>query len=103
LLFANENKNSFRQNISHKFTSKTNSIIIGKKEERNSDKPVSMKRLPLPIPAKSPKEVKEISKFFKTIKLALNNKDERKSYTQASQPAINTRDVLKIKEAFLYL
>ena len=39
LLFANENKNSFRQNISHKFTPKTNSIIMGKKGEKNTDKP----------------------------------------------------------------
>jgi len=64
---------------------------------------VSIERLPPPIPAKSPKEVKKISKFFKTNKLALNNKSERKSYTQVSQPAINTREVLKIKEAFLNL
>ena len=101
LLFADENKNSFRQNVSHKFTSKTNLIIIEKKEEKNIDKPVSIERLSLPIPAKSLKKVKEISEFFKTNKPALNNKGEKKSYAQVSQPAINTREVLKIKEVFL--
>jgi len=49
------------------------------------------------------KEVKEISKFIKTSKPALNNKGKRKSYTQVSQLAINTREVLKIKETFLNL
>ena len=77
LLFANKNKNSFRQNVSHKFTPKTNSIIIRKKGEKNMDKLVSIERLSPPILAKSLKEVKEILKFFKTSKLALNNKSEK--------------------------
>jgi len=34
------------------------------------DNPASIKRLPLPILAKPPKEVKEISKYFKTVGLS---------------------------------
>jgi len=44
------------------------------------DKPMSIERLPPPILAKLPKEVKEISKFFKTINSAYRNKDSSKSY-----------------------
>jgi len=63
--------------------------------------------IPPPIPAKSPKKVKEISKFFKEIeKLAIN-----KSYAQASssKPKSNAvssniaMNMLKIKEVFLNL
>jgi len=67
LLLADKNNNSFRQKIASKFTSKTNSIKIEKKGEKSTDKLVSIKRLLL-IPAKSPKEVKEISKYFKMTK-----------------------------------
>ena len=100
LLFADENKNSFRQKVLYKFTPKTNPIITEIKGEKNTDKLVSIERLPLPIPVKSPKKIKEISKFFKTIKLAPNNKSERKSYAWEFYLAINTREVPKIKEAF---
>jgi len=68
LLLADKNNNSFRQKIASKFTSKTNSIKTEKKGEKSTDKLVSIKRLLLLIPAKSPKEVKEISKYFKMTK-----------------------------------
>ena len=55
-------------------------------------KPISVERLPLPIPAKSSKEVNEISKFFK-----------KNNYIQVSHLLNNTRKVLKIKEIFLNL
>ena len=55
-------------------------------------KPISVERLPLPIPAKSSKEVNEISKFFK-----------KNNYTQVSHSLNNTREVFKIKEIFLNL
>jgi len=42
---------------------------------------VSFKKLPLPIPIKTPKEVKEISKFFKKSAKLTEKKDTRKSYT----------------------
>jgi len=64
---------------------------------------VSIKRLPHLILAKSSKEIKEISKYFKITEQALNNKAERNSYAQVSKPTTITREVLKIKEAFLNL
>jgi len=65
-----------------KFTPKLNLVKTRSKGEKNIEKPMSVKRLLLPIPAKSLKKVNEISKFFKTN---------------------NTRKVLKIKETFLNL
>jgi len=59
--------------------------------------------MPPPIPAKSSKEVKEISKYFKKTE----NPTSKKSYTQASSNLINNKNTLsiamntlKIKEAF---
>jgi len=46
----------------------------GKKKEKSQDKLVSIKRLLLSIPAKSLKEVKEISKFFKLNNSSNGNK-----------------------------
>jgi len=48
---------------------------------------------------KSPKEVKEISKYFKLIKPTKDNNGKNKLYTQASKTSSNKK-VLKIKEAF---
>jgi len=59
-----------------------------------------MERIPLPIPAKSQKEVNIISKYFKDIKPATNSKQPLKSYVQASKQNISTSEVIKIKEAF---
>ena len=42
--------------------------------------PASIKKLPPPIPVKSPKEVNQISKFFKNLKQAPINKTSGKSY-----------------------
>lgn len=100
MLIADKDNNSFRQKIVFKFTPKLNPVKTSKRGEKNMDKPVSIKRLLLPIPAKSPKEVKEISKFFKATNLTYGNEDTRKSYVQVSQSANNTRKILKIKKAF---
>jgi len=62
-----------------KFTPKTNPVKSGKKREKSTDRLASIEKLP-PIPAKSPKKVNGISKYFKPTKLAQNNKPERKSY-----------------------
>ena len=52
-----------------------------KKGEKTIDKLASIERMPSPISAKSPKEVKEISKYFKTANLLNNTKSNNKSYT----------------------
>ena len=64
------------------------------------DKPTSFVKLPSPIPAKIPKEVNKISKFFKKNNQLTKTKDMRKSYVQASFPTTSMREVLKIKETF---
>ncbi len=49
-LIGNKNNNLFRQKVLLKFTPKVNPVNTGKKENKNTDKPTSVKRLPLPIP-----------------------------------------------------
>ena len=83
-----------------KFTSKLNPVKTNNRDKENMEKPVSIERLPPPISAKSPKEVNEISKFFKKNNLTNGNRNTRKSYVQALSSSNNTREVLKIKETF---
>jgi len=60
-------------------------------------KPFYISTLPPPIPAKSPKEVNEISKYFKKNSVST----QKKSYIQASSNESNAaRETLKIKKAF---
>jgi len=105
VLFVNKNKNSFRQIVSSKFTFKTKLVKLGKKKkEKSTNRLLSIKKLLPLIPAKFSKEINEISKYFKLIKSAQNNKLEGKSYIQAFKHNIsNTKEVLKIKETFLNL
>ena len=79
-LIANKNNNFFRQKVSFKFTPKVNPVNTGKKENRNTDKPISIKRLPLPILAKMSKEVKKILKYFKTTGSTKPDNNKGKSY-----------------------
>jgi len=80
LLFADKNNNSFRQKVAFKCTPNVNSLNNSKKEEKNIDKLANIEKLPPPILAKLSKEVKEISKFFKTTSSANRNKNSGKSY-----------------------
>jgi len=67
------------------------------KKDKDINKLAAVSVLLLPIPAKTPKEVVEISNFFKKN---LDNKG-KKSYAQVSSANTNTaRETLKIKEAF---
>jgi len=61
------------------------------------DKPASIKRLPPPILAK---EVKEISKYFKTTGSTKLDNNKSKSYAQVSKSRNITKKVFKIKKAF---
>ena len=66
-------------------------------KEKNIVKPSYILVLPPPIPAKSPKKVNKISKFFKKNLIS----KKKKSYTQASANSTNiTRETLKIKKVF---
>jgi len=66
-------------------------------KNKNMDKPTSISKLPLPILAKSSKEVNKISKFFKKNN---DKKELKKSYAQASTLLNITRKVFEIKETF---
>jgi len=59
--------------------------------------------IPPLIPTKFPKEVKKISKYFKSNKPTQANTSQTKSYTQATKTSSDTKEVLRIKEAFLPL
>jgi len=56
------------------------SIINENNANKNKTVSVSIKKLTPPILTKLPKEVKEISKFFKNLKSAPVNKSLTKSY-----------------------
>ena len=99
-LIADNHKNTFRQKVSHKFTPWVNLEKHGKKQDIPTNKPTSIERLPPPIPAKSPKEVNEISKYFKTSKPSSTALNQAKSYAQSAKYVSNTKTVLKIKVAF---
>jgi len=74
-----------------------------KKREKSADKPARIRRISPLILIKLPKEVKEISKYFISTKSATNIKANITSYVQVTKPIGNTKEVLKIKEAFLLL
>ena len=100
-LNADKQSNSLRRKISAKFTPKVQLAIGKNNKEINKPKPIQIKQIPLPIPAKSQKKVNIILKYFKSNKLNDNSKPASKSYTQASKQNISMSEVIKIKEAFL--
>jgi len=94
-----------------KFTLRTNSSNYGNKKDIAKPVPVTINKvlLLLPLPAKTKKEANIISKYFHPKKSMVknniqgNNINSGKSYVQASKTSINTSEVLKIKEMFLFL
>jgi len=69
------------------------------------NKPIqaSIEKIPPPIPAKSQKEVNQISKYFKNIKPANGPHQSKKLYAQAFKQTSNMNEVIKIKDTFLAL
>ena len=98
-LSADKQSNSLRKKIVAKFTPK---IQPATNKNKIIDKPTSanIEKIPSSIPAKSQKEVNQISKYFKNIKPANNTKQPQKSYAQTSKQNISMSEVIKIKEAF---
>ena len=99
-LFADDCKTSFRKKVSHQFTPKIFLMKNGKKRENNTDKLASIQKLLPPIPAKSPKEINEISKFFGPQRPNQPKPTLNKLYAQASSSKSNTEEIFKIKEMF---
>ena len=102
-LYADNHLNSSKQKVISKFIPKVKPVINGNNAGKNKTVSVSIEKLPLPIPTKLPKEVKEISKYFKNIKVTPVSKSLTKSYAQASKTINHTEEVIRIKDAFLSL
>ena len=91
-----------------KFTQKTISPSNGNKKDIPKSVPVTINKVPLPLPllAKSKKEINTISKYFNLKKSIVNNSaygtnvNSGKSYAQALKTSASTSEVLKIKEMF---
>jgi len=107
-LHTNNKSKTLRENISSNFTPR-----IAPSLTQKSNKPVlkpvpaSIDKAPPPLPllAKTAKEVNVISKYFQNRNSTNNNKSKNeskttKSYAQASKPPANMAEVLKIKKAF---
>jgi len=94
------NNNSFRQKVSFYCTSKVNPVKNSKLKDKNNNKLANIERLSSPIPTKTPKEINEISKFFKTKMPSHANDNQDMSYAQVSKVGSNTKNILKIKETF---
>ena len=101
-LYVDDQKTSFRNKVKSKFSPMALNNTNNSKGKNKVNSPyVSV--LPSPIPAKLPKKVNEISKFFKKNHSPNVNK---KSYAQVSSNGSNSngtnmaRETLKIKKAF---
>ena len=100
-LTVDDSKMSFRNKVKSKFSQQIIKEPVNNKG-KNLIKPSYVSPLPSPIPAKSPKEMNEISKFFKKNPPSVL----KKSYVHvsSSQNMLNiARETLKIKDAFLNL
>ena len=85
VLVTNNNSTSLRRKIAAKFTPRIQPVPQRSTKENYKPTLASIERIPLPIPAKSPKEVNVISKFFKNNKTDNSTSSKVKSYTQASK------------------
>ena len=96
-LINNKDNRTFRQ-VAFKFIPKIQETKKPSEDDKLADKLASFAKLPLPIPMKFPKKVKEISKFFKKSTKLIEKKNSSKPYAQASVPM--TSKYLKIKKMF---
>jgi len=65
MLYADNSKNIFRGKVSFKFTPQIPKNLSTNVKEKNKAKPTFISLVPPSIPAKTPKEVNKISKYFK--------------------------------------
>ena len=98
ILVTNKDNRTFRQQVMSKFTPKIQETRNTTKGDKLTDKLASFTKLPPLIFTKTPKKVKEISKFFKKSTKLTEKKNVGKLYTQALSS--KTSKILKIKETF---
>ena len=105
MLYADNSKNTFRGKISSKFTPRIPKNLSTNIKEKEKAKPTFISPVPLPIPAKTLKEVNKISKYFKKNPCP----HQKKSYTNATLSSTQqglpvskniVKKTLKIKETF---
>ena len=73
-----DNNISFRKKVSEKFTPKIKEMNVSEnKSGKSSDLLATFNTLPSPILAKSPKEVNEISKYFKKNQQSGEKKNQK--------------------------
>ena len=99
-LYVDDSKMSFRNKVKSKFNPQAPKTPVNNKG-KETIKPTYISPLSPPILAKTPKEVNEISKYFKK-----NDKPQKKSYAQASSKPQSSNaiiNMLKIKKMFLKL
>ena len=107
-LYTDNKSKTLREKISSKFTPR---IVPSPTQKSNKSVPklipASIDKVPLPLPlsAKTAKEVNVILKYFQNKKSSNNNKSKEdpkitKSYAQTSKAPVNTAEVLKIKKVF---
>ena len=97
-LYVDDSKMSFRNKVKSKFNPQAPRTPVNNKG-KETVKPTYVSPLSLPILAKTPKEVNEISKYFKK-----NDNLQKKSYAQASSKPQSSNAIMnmfKIKEMFL--
>ena len=106
-LHTDRSTNMLRSKISSKFTLRTLTAKGNGNKEIPKSTPVTVNRAPLSLPplsTKPKKDVNTIPKYFQSKNHSDVNKTSsgnlEKSYAQATKPAANMSDVLKIKEAF---
>ena len=108
VLYTDNKTNTLRAKISSKFTPRTLTSNSNNKKDLSKPTPATINKAPplSPLPAKSKKEINTILKYFHSKKNTVessnqsSNPSSGKSYTQASKPAANTSEILKIKETF---
>ena len=106
-LHTDRSTNTLRSKISLKFTPRIPTAKGNGNKEIPKSTPVTVNRAPPPLPplsTKSRKDVNTIPKYFQSKNHLDENKMSNgnlgKSYAQATNPAANMSDVLKIKKAF---
>ena len=108
-LYTDNRSKSLREKISAKLTPRV--VLSSSSKTIKNPNPVTINKAlpPLPLPAKTKKEVNIISKYFLPNKPLVNNNvngnlnNSGKSYAQATRTSNNTLEVLKIKETFPFI
>ena len=106
-LYTDCSTRTLRSKILSKFTPRIPPAKSNGNKEISKSNPVTINKMPPPLPplsTKPKKEINTIPKYFQSKNQSDENKapsgNPGKSYAQATKPSATTSDVLKIKEVF---